>query len=96
MRRLGRDMRGERSFETVCELTMLEGELLKWRFRRGSREALARIYEKYVHLLLSIAFLMPPAGASAPDWRIPRPTRRRIRNKTQTCVINHPAGRAIM
>jgi RNA polymerase sigma-70 factor (ECF subfamily) len=34
---------------------MIEDELLKWRFRRGSREALARIYEKYVHLLLSVA-----------------------------------------
>ncbi len=34
---------------------MIEDELLKWRFRRGSREALARIYEKYVHLLLSLA-----------------------------------------
>jgi len=34
---------------------MIEDELLKWRLRRGSREALARIYEKYVHLLLSIA-----------------------------------------
>jgi RNA polymerase sigma-70 factor (ECF subfamily) len=34
---------------------MVEDELLKWRFRRGSREALARIYEKYVHLLLSLA-----------------------------------------
>jgi RNA polymerase sigma-70 factor (ECF subfamily) len=34
---------------------MIEDELLKWRFRRGSRAALARIYEKYVHLLLSVA-----------------------------------------
>lgn len=34
---------------------MIEDEVLKWRFRRGSREALARIYEKYVHLLLSVA-----------------------------------------
>ncbi len=34
---------------------MIEDELLKWRFKRGSREALARIYEKYVHLLLSVA-----------------------------------------
>ncbi len=34
---------------------MIEDELLKWRLRRGSREALARIYEKYVHLLLSVA-----------------------------------------
>ncbi len=34
---------------------MIEDELLKWRFRRGSRDALARIYEKYIHLLLSVA-----------------------------------------
>jgi hypothetical protein len=27
---------------------MIEDELLKWKFKRGSREALARIYEKYV------------------------------------------------
>ena len=33
----------------------IEDELLKWRFRRGSRAALARIYEKYVRLLLSVA-----------------------------------------
>jgi RNA polymerase sigma factor (sigma-70 family) len=33
----------------------IEDELLKWRFRHGSREALARVYEKYVHLLLSVA-----------------------------------------
>ncbi len=33
----------------------IEDELLKWRFKRGNREALARIYEKYVHLLLSVA-----------------------------------------
>ncbi len=47
---------GESALETrVCGLTMIEDEVLKWRFRRGSREALARIYEKYVHLLLSIA-----------------------------------------
>lgn len=41
--------------ERVCELMMIEDEVLKWRFKRGSREALSRIYEKYVHLLLSIA-----------------------------------------
>ncbi len=34
---------------------MMEDEVLKWRFKHGSREALARIYEKYVHLLLSVA-----------------------------------------
>jgi RNA polymerase sigma-70 factor (ECF subfamily) len=47
---------GENTLWTrVGELTMIEDEVLKWRFRRGSREALSRIYEKYVHLLLSIA-----------------------------------------
>lgn len=47
---------GESALKTrVCELMMIEDEVLKWRFRRGSREALSRIYEKYVHLLLSIA-----------------------------------------
>jgi RNA polymerase sigma factor (sigma-70 family) len=34
---------------------MLEDELLKWKFRRGSREALARIYEKYLDPMLSLA-----------------------------------------
>ena len=34
---------------------MIEDEVLKWRFQRGSRAALGRIYEKYIHLLLSIA-----------------------------------------
>jgi len=34
---------------------MLEDELLKWKFRRGSREALARIYEKYLDPMLTLA-----------------------------------------
>jgi RNA polymerase sigma-70 factor (ECF subfamily) len=34
---------------------MIEDELLKWKFKRGSREALSRIYEKYVNSLLSLA-----------------------------------------
>ncbi len=34
---------------------MLEDELLKWRFRRGSQEALARIYEKYLDTMLTLA-----------------------------------------
>ena len=36
-------------------MRIIEDELLKWRFKRGSREALARIYEKYVNALLSLA-----------------------------------------
>jgi len=34
---------------------MIEDELLKWKFKLGSREALSRIYQKYVHSLLSLA-----------------------------------------
>jgi len=34
---------------------MIEDELLKWKFKRGSREALSRIYDKYVNSLLSLA-----------------------------------------
>lgn len=34
---------------------MLEDELLKWRFRRGSREAMAQIYEKYLDSMLTLA-----------------------------------------
>jgi RNA polymerase sigma-70 factor (ECF subfamily) len=34
---------------------MIEDELLKWKFKRGNSEALSRIYEKYVHSLLSLA-----------------------------------------
>jgi len=34
---------------------MIEDELLKWKFKRGSGEALSRIYEKYVNSLLSLA-----------------------------------------
>ncbi len=36
-------------------MRIIEDELLKWRFKRGSRAALARIYEKYVNALLSLA-----------------------------------------
>ncbi|OHB67115.1 MAG: hypothetical protein A2Y77_05335 [Planctomycetes bacterium RBG_13_62_9] len=34
---------------------MLEDERLKWQFRRGSKEALARIYEKYLDSMLTLA-----------------------------------------
>ncbi|MHC4435663.1 MAG: RNA polymerase sigma factor [Planctomycetota bacterium] len=37
------------------EPKMIEDELLKWKFKRGSSEALPRIYEKYVHSLLGLA-----------------------------------------
>ena len=37
------------------EQKMIEDEILKWKFKRGSSEALSRIYEKYVHSMLSLA-----------------------------------------
>jgi RNA polymerase sigma factor (sigma-70 family) len=34
---------------------MIEDELLKWKFRQGNKEALCRIYEKYLDCLLTLA-----------------------------------------
>lgn len=34
---------------------MIEDQLLIWKFKRGSGEALARIYEKYVGFLVTLA-----------------------------------------
>ena len=34
---------------------MVEDKLLMWRFKRGSREALRRIYDKYLDYLLTLA-----------------------------------------
>lgn len=34
---------------------MIEDKLLKWKFKRGSREALQKIYEKYEGYLLTLA-----------------------------------------
>jgi RNA polymerase sigma factor (sigma-70 family) len=46
---------------------MLEDELLKWKFRRGSREALARIYEKYLDPMLTLAVGLLNNAAQAED-----------------------------
>ena len=37
---------------------MIEDELLKWRFKRGSQEALRQIYEKYLNYLLTLAMAL--------------------------------------
>jgi RNA polymerase sigma-70 factor (ECF subfamily) len=37
---------------------MIEDELLKWRFKCGSRDALCRIYEKYEDYLLTVAMAL--------------------------------------
>ncbi len=46
---------------------MIEDELLKWRFKRGSREALRRIYEKYLDYLLTLAMALLNDANSAED-----------------------------
>jgi RNA polymerase sigma factor (sigma-70 family) len=46
---------------------MLEDELLKWKLRRGSREALAQVYEKYVDSMLTLAMGLLNQRAAAED-----------------------------
>jgi len=46
---------------------MLEDEWLKWQFRRGSRAALARIYEKYLDPMLTLAIGLLNNTAEAED-----------------------------
>jgi hypothetical protein len=44
---------------------MVEDEVLKWKFKCGSRDALRRIYEKYLNRLLTLAMaLLNDAGAA--------------------------------
>lgn len=44
---------------------MLEDEVLKWKFKRGSDEALTRIYEKYLGPMLTLAIgLLNDAGVA--------------------------------
>lgn len=46
---------------------MLEDELLKWKLRRGSRDALAQVYEKYVDVMLTLALGLLNNRAAAED-----------------------------
>jgi len=46
---------------------MIEDELLKWQFRRGRPEALARIYEKYLDPMLTLAMGMLNDRTAAED-----------------------------
>jgi len=46
---------------------MIEDELLKWKFRRGRPEALARIYEKYLDSMLTLAMGLLNDRAAAED-----------------------------
>ena len=46
---------------------MLEDELLKWRFKHGSKDALQRIYEKYLNHLLTLAMALLNDAGRAED-----------------------------
>lgn len=46
---------------------MVEDKLLMWRFKRGSSDALARIYEKYKGYLLTLASVLLNDVSSAED-----------------------------
>lgn len=46
---------------------MLEDELLKWKLRRGSKDALAQVYEKYVDAMLTLAMGLLNNRAAAED-----------------------------
>jgi RNA polymerase sigma-70 factor (ECF subfamily) len=77
----------------------IEDEVLKWRFKRGSREALQRIYEKYLDRLLTLAMaLLNDTGAaedvvhdvfvsfaeSAGDFKLAGS----LKSYLTTCVVN--------
>ena len=83
---------------------MIEDELLKWKFKCGSREALSRIYEKYLNNLLTLAMaLLNDTGAaedvvhdvfvsfakSAESFKL----RGSLKSYLATCVINRARDR---
>jgi len=83
---------------------MIEDEVLKWKFKCGSRDALQRIYEKYLNRLLTLAMaLLNDAGAaedvvhdvfvsfaeSAGDFKLAGS----LRSYLTTCVVNRARDR---
>lgn len=83
---------------------MIEDELLKWKFKCGSKEALSRIYEKYLNNLLTLAMaLLNDTGAaedvvhdvfvsfanSAENFKL----RGSLKSYLTTCVINRARDR---
>jgi RNA polymerase sigma factor (sigma-70 family) len=83
---------------------MIEDELLKWRFKHGSKDALQRIYEKYLNHLLTLAMaLLNDTGraedvvhdvfvsfaGSAKDFKLGG----NLKSYLTTCVINRARDR---
>jgi len=57
-----------RSFQDkACGILMIEDKLLIWKFKRGSSDALSRIYEKYKNSLLKIVSGLLNETAAAED-----------------------------
>ena len=48
-------VRNERFAVRLVKTSMVEDKILIWRFKRGSRDALQRIYEKYIVYLVTLA-----------------------------------------
>jgi RNA polymerase sigma factor (sigma-70 family) len=46
---------------------MVEDQLLKWKLRRGSKEALAQVYQKYIDSMLTLAIGLLNNRAAAED-----------------------------
>lgn len=78
---------------------MLEDEWLKWKLRHGSRDALARVYEKYIDAMLTLAMGLLNQRAAAEDVvqdvflsfaRSAKDLRARgsLRSYLATCVLN--------
>ncbi len=78
---------------------MLEDEWLKWKLRHGSPDALARVYEKYVDPMLTLAMGLLNQRAAAEDVvqdvflsfaRSAKDLRARgsLRSYLATCVLN--------
>ena len=83
---------------------MIEDEVLKWRFKCGSREALRCIYEKYLNDLLTLAMALlndvneaedvvhdvfVSFAKSAEDFRL----RGSLKSYLTTCVVNRVRDR---
>jgi RNA polymerase sigma factor (sigma-70 family) len=60
-------VRNDRFAMKVGQSSMVEDKILIWRFKRGSKEALQRIYEKYVIYLVTLATALLNDVSTAED-----------------------------
>jgi len=60
-------VRNDSFHSQVSRTSMVEDRILIWRFKRGSREALQRIYEKYVVYLVTLATALLNDVSTAED-----------------------------